>query len=131
MTPEIVRASTDPDWPRAIADLEGTTLETALTLRRFASQMHAHQTGGLTASDLYLTEAVYQKTRRMLRRAVRSAAVLLRRRHSRWGAASLLCSVAVDVLERDSIERSVVVAIQVDVTRWTLEQYDGGRVISM
>ena len=131
MAPEIIRASTHPDWPRAIASIERETLETATCLSRFARQMRAHRSGDLTASDLYLTEVVYQKARRMLRRAIRHATPMLRRRHSRWGAASLLCALTVDALERDTVDPSIVVAIQVDVTRWTLEQYDGGAVISM
>lgn len=131
MAPEIERASSHPDWPRTAAMVARKTLETAIGLSLFSNQMRAHRSGDLTASDLYLTEAVYQKARRTLRRTVRRGAIMLRRGHTRWGAASVLCVIAMEALERDSVDRSIVVAIQVDVTRWTLEQFDGGTVISM
>jgi hypothetical protein len=124
MASDVVGASTHPDWPLVIAALERATLATAVDLKRFSSQALAHQGGALTASDLYVSEVAYQRARRLLRHAVRLATTFLRPRHTRWRAASLLCVAAARALDPDTVERNVIVAIQVDVTQWTLEEYD-------
>lgn len=124
MAPDVARASTDPDWPTAVAMMEHAAAKVALSLNRFANQAQEHLSGHLTATDLCTTESDYQRDRRALRRAVQRASALIRRGFTRWDAASLLCIVVSGALDAEAIDRSVVVAIQVDVTHWTLEQYE-------
>lgn len=124
MARDIARASTDPDWPRVVAVVERTAVATGIDLARFATQAQSHASGVLTATDLYLAEVEYHRTRRGLRRSVQRAAQLLRRRCTQWDAASLLRAIVAGALDRAAIDPSVGVAIQVDVTQWALEQYD-------
>jgi hypothetical protein len=122
MLREINRASTDPRWPPTAEAIACAVTDTAQALRHFSVQARRHLAGKLTASDLCVAESVYQRRRRDLRREIENATRLLRGRFTRWDAASLLCVIVADAL--DDADRDVLVAIQVDVTQWTLDRFD-------